>query len=295
MNAALKTLCGYLRKGGVVSLGILVLLLRYKKLREKYDDRNYPYLYEKIISFCSNISRYFGERAGLSVPYTFPDYSLIEAQSATPDASEIIEKCDLIVDNKLTMEFGYRIDRTTDDFWRKDPLNGNIYPSSMDRSIFKQKLPKHDGDIRLLWEINRLQFLVLLSQGYILTGNQTYIDTAIDIVESWVDQNQYTKGVNWLDAQEVGIRMVSILVSRSILMSSGVVDHRLDKWDTIIKQHAEFVFRHLSIGRVTHNHFMTELTSLFVFSAMITDYRHNYLWLYLSRYLLRREIKKTVE
>ena len=285
----------YIKDNGLNNFIILISLLLFKKINNYYQGRPFPYLLKIVIFLLARLTESYKKLRGKEKVFSLPGMSSDDLNELDDNYKiEVVRHCDLLLANKLTPGFEYEIDLTMKDFWRLDPLTKVVYPLSVDHSFFSSNLGQHKGDVRLLWEINRMQFLVLLAQGYVLTENKAYSEKVYEIVETWVEQNPTDKGVNWLDAQDVGIRMVSMLLCRSILQENGVIDSRLDDWDSLIKEHAYFVFRHVSISRVTHNHLMTELVSLFVFSAMVKDNQYKYLLLYLSRFLLRREIRNQI-
>lgn len=281
----------YVKRNGLVSLLVFLLLRFYKSMAGRYGTKAVPTWAGLLVKTAAVGARTKAGVAQLKIAYLWPVYRLSLTRMPLKEKQQIIAVCDRILVNRFYMEFGYHVNFEDTELWHRDPITRSIHRVEGARTGVREYLLMHHGDIRLLWEVNRLQFVLLLAQGYALSGDRRYAEKAVAIVESWVAHNAHGFGPNWLDAQEVGIRTASLLISRGILEANGFGDHQLARWDQVVVQGAEFVLSNLSIARERHNHFMTELVSLFLFSVWSPGYRYRFLVLYLSRYLLRREIQ----
>ena len=71
------------------------------------------------------------------------------------------------------------------------------------------------GDIKKVWELNRLQFLNPLVLGYLSTCDRTLINKIrgylIEVLNEWFDQNPYAQSVAWACSQETSIRNFNLL------------------------------------------------------------------------------------
>ena len=75
------------------------------------------------------------------------------------------------------------------------------------------------GDIKYIWELNRMQFSLILSKAYFISENEKYARKTVEFIESWINQNTYLKGINWMEGIEAAIRMYSwIFVNHWIRM-----------------------------------------------------------------------------
>src|SRR5690554_905151 len=72
-------------------------------------------------------------------------------------------------------------------------------------------------DVKNIWEINRLQFLVPLA----LNKNYKLID---DILFSWEENNKYNYGINYYSNLEVAIRALSIYLTFELTVGKIAFD-----------------------------------------------------------------------
>jgi hypothetical protein len=97
--------------------------------------------------------------------------------------------------------------------WTLDPVTGGHWPGA-DRFCFS--IPyRHErvlGDVKYVWELNRLQQLQPLGAAALLTGEDRYVLAAERIVTSWHKHNPPFRGLGWASGIEVALRAISILV-----------------------------------------------------------------------------------
>lgn len=66
-----------------------------------------------------------------------------------------------------------------------------------------------DWDIKITWELNRQQHLLILGKAYFITNDEKYSKEICDQIEQWIEQNPYLLGINWVEGIEAAIRMYS--------------------------------------------------------------------------------------
>ena len=71
-------------------------------------------------------------------------------------------------------------------------------------------------DIKLLWEPARFGWVFPLVRAYVLTGDVRYADAIWDLVDSWRESNPPNSGPHWSSAQEVAIRMLTIVFALQV-------------------------------------------------------------------------------
>jgi hypothetical protein len=100
------------------------------------------------------------------------------------------------------------------ELWRMDPVTGKSW-AGPETYTFDVDF-RHNGslgDIKYVWEINRLQMLPPLAAHLALTGDDrclTAVETAID---SWHAANPPFRGVSWASGIEVALRAISLLIT----------------------------------------------------------------------------------
>ena len=67
------------------------------------------------------------------------------------------------------------------------------------------------GDKKITWELNRHQFFQQLGRAYWRTGDESYAESYVAYVTSWMDANPPKLGINWASSLEVSFRVISWL------------------------------------------------------------------------------------
>jgi Heparinase II/III-like protein/Heparinase II/III N-terminus len=100
------------------------------------------------------------------------------------------------------------VDLGKDIRWRRDPVNGIETDA-----VYFRRIPYLDsrkaGDHKLIWEISRCQFLVVLAQDFAVNGNHDSLQSLQEYLESWLGANPFQRGMNWTSALEVAFRALS--------------------------------------------------------------------------------------
>jgi len=63
------------------------------------------------------------------------------------------------------------------------------------------------SDVKVPWELSRLQWLVPVGQAYMLTNEAKYAEFVRDMLTDWIESNPYGRGVNWAVAMEPAMRV----------------------------------------------------------------------------------------
>ncbi|MBO6791586.1 MAG: heparinase II/III-family protein [Dinoroseobacter sp.] len=106
--------------------------------------------------------------------------------------------------------------------WVLDPVSDRSWPCA-DLYCFDISY-RHErdlGDIKYVWEINRLQFLQPLAARAFLAQDKAAIDAIERALESWFRANPPFRGLGWNSGIEVALRAISLLIV------SGLVANQL--------------------------------------------------------------------
>jgi hypothetical protein len=147
-----------------------------------------------------------------------------------------------------------------DGVWHRDPVSGDLWPGS---GTFAFQVPyRHErrrGDVKFVWELNRLQLLQVLAAAG-ASGS------AAEILESWMQANPPFEGINWTSGIEAASRVASLLVLLSL--ASPEVRHHLDvPARRFLAAHAYWIARYPSLHSSANNHRVAELASLLLASV----------------------------
>ena len=110
------------------------------------------------------------------------------------------------------------------------------------------------GDVRINWELNRLQFLPAM-----VIRNESL---AKKIIADWLEKNPYVHGPCYISAMEVALRWISIY--RAICLMKEPLDKSLIKsLSGLAVASGEYIKIHLSTHSSAGNHLIVEAVGLF--------------------------------
>jgi len=148
--------------------------------------------------------------------------------------------------------------------WFINPESGHAFPNDRHWSSLDDF---SNGDIKLVWEASRFQWLVLASQGYASTKDDAYINLINCWLDDWSKNNPTNQGVNWKCGQEASFRVINLLVSSYIL---GEYTNPKSSLVQIVKEHCRRISKtlHYAIAQ-DNNHGTSEVSALFIAGAWI--------------------------
>ncbi|MGN6180602.1 MAG: alginate lyase family protein [Mucilaginibacter sp.] len=177
-----------------------------------------------------------------------------------------------------------------------DTSTGRSFPIIYAKSI-NMRTDEY-GNAKLVWEVNRLQFLLPIVIEYSNTLNKNLLYKFITVMESWKQQNPYLKGINWYSNIEVNIRLINWYWCWVILDNIDELraDMRYqafksDVWIPLIYQHCYYSYKNPSLYSSANNHLTSEYAGLFVASS-IWKFPQSDKWLNYAKAGLEREIVK---
>jgi hypothetical protein len=183
--------------------------------------------------------------------------------------------------------------------WNVDPKTGIEAPLGFGVGL-DYRDPARVGDIKYLWEINRHLELVTLAQAWHLTADARYARGARTLVDSWLEQCPYPRGVNWCASLEHAIRLVNWAFAWQLLGGDGAAVFADEegqgrdngfrrRWLESIYRHCHFIARHFSRHSSANNHLLGEATGLFIASLTWPLWPESARWRDRARAELARE------
>ncbi|MCX5873093.1 MAG: hypothetical protein NTY51_07650, partial [Deltaproteobacteria bacterium] len=134
-------------------------------------------------------------------------------------------------------------------------------------------------DIKWLWELERLQFLLWLGAAWKLTGDDKFSSLAREILDTWFNRLKYPYGVEWSSNLEVGLRLLSISRCHIMCMDSPSWDAQfvsnLVSWEYL---HAVHLREELTLHHTLGNHQLGEAGSLLWFAMVNPGLRESDVW-----------------
>ncbi len=178
--------------------------------------------------------------------------------------------------------------------WQLDPVSGRESPaihwSRIDPLAYERV-----GDSKVVWELNRHQWLLDLGQAYLLSGDERYAQRFVSLLSQWMARNPPGVGINWSSALEAAIRLIAWcwalrLFRQSRSLTPGFFLVMLG-W---LQHHGQFVARNLSQYFSPNTHLTVEALSLFYLGVLLPELRGARQWRSLGRRILLAELDKQV-
>jgi hypothetical protein len=155
------------------------------------------------------------------------------------------------------LSFGDPID------WHFDPVSGRRAPS-LHWTRIRPLDVEQVGDSKVIWELNRHQWLVRVAQAYHLTGRPAYARACARYLTAWLDANPPGVGVNWTSSLELAYRLIAWCWTLMLLRRCGGLGSALwARTADSIHEHASRIERHLSYYFAPNTHLTGEALGLF--------------------------------
>ncbi|HVH30691.1 MAG TPA: alginate lyase family protein [bacterium] len=188
-----------------------------------------------------------------------------------PESTKIISSADEICQGRFDLlgcsglAFGDPVD------WHLDPHSGHRAPP-----VHWSRLDPLDselvGDSKVVWELNRHQWLLGLGQAYQFTGDERYAAAFARYVREWMLVNPVGIGINWVSSLEVALRLISWCWALVLFEGSQALSDELREMMVAgIADHARRVERYLSYEFSPNTHLTGEALGLFYAGVLFPD------------------------
>jgi hypothetical protein len=213
-------------------------------------------LFSEPIHVCEMVGLHFGFEFSTHFPGSVRERIILKADQVLAGQFEFFGKI-------FTLDAVQR--------WHMDPFSRKDWPLVyfLDIDYRKADAP---GDPKIIWEINRHQYLVLAALAHSWTGRTEYRDFVVSEILGWIRANPPLRGINWVSSMEVGIRLLSWVAALSVLGRDRIGN---DAQETIARGmyvQTRFIFMNLSRHSSANNHLIGELTGALA-AALFLDCR----------------------
>jgi len=163
-----------------------------------------------------------------------------------------------------------------------DLLNYSFIDNSKEKKRFYLALPKNK-DIKIIWEINRLQFLPQMAISFLKTKDHELLKKIENIIKEWNAKNPYDIGINWYSNLEVAIRSISLLLTY-ILLYDYIKSKEIEE---LLYKHGFHVYKDIGYTQhcIPNNHLIGEATSLYLLGNIINT-KQSKKWISKSKKIL---------
>ena len=179
--------------------------------------------------------------------------------------------------------------------WHRDYKTHDRWPVKYFRTIdyVNRNRP---SDVKTVWELSRLQWLLPCGQAYVLTGDERYAEAARAVLQGWIDANPYCCGVNWGVDMEPALRVVSWAWLMHALGASAAWRDQVFRAQLLrsLFLHALFVERYMERSDIRGNHFTAAAMALTVAGSIFGAGADAVRWLTTGLDDVEREIRLQV-
>jgi len=175
--------------------------------------------------------------------------------------------------------------------WHLDPSSGRSWPVD----VFGPDIGyRHDGtygDVKLVWELNRLQYLQPIAALAHATGEAGPADLIRRHIADWIERNPPFLGINWSSGIELSLRAVSLTFAASLVDLGDRLNGELGK---SLAAHGYFLARYPSRYSSANNHAVAEALGLIAIGTALPRLPHAAEWARQGRTILERESHRQI-
>ncbi len=176
--------------------------------------------------------------------------------------------------------------------WHRDPVSARSAPLH-----HWSRIPYLDaavvGDHKVIWELNRHQYLVTLAQAWLLSGDERFAHAIAAHLESWMDGNPPKRGINWASSLEVGFRAISWIWVLA-LAGDALPPALVQRCAGMLHVHARHLESHLSTWFSPNTHLTGEALALVYLGRALPVFRRSERWLATGLRILEDEVWRQV-
>jgi|HubBroStandDraft_3_1064219.scaffolds.fasta_scaffold07464_2 hypothetical protein len=233
--------------------------------------------------------------AGSAVERRFTAVLPSNVSALVPETAKdaLIADADKILKGEWEMLGVLRTDLDAPD-WSYDPVTGRRSDLGQYAFSVNQRDEEQVGNIKQVWEVNRLQHLTLLAAAWYLTGTDDYARRVDSQLRSWWRENPFLSGVNWTSGIELGIRLINFAWIRRLLDSWPGTRDLFEGNDLAVRQlrwHQEYLAAFESRGSSANNHLIAEVAGLLAGSCAFPWFKESSQWRSHASAVLARSLR----
>jgi len=145
-------------------------------------------------------------------------------------------------------------------------------------------------DIKFIWEPNRFAFVYTLVRAYIATHNEKYSEAFWALIEDWANHNPPNTGPNWMDGQEIALRLMAWTFGYFQFSNSpSSTPDRKSKFILLLAAQTERIYKNIGYAISTRsNHTISEAFGLWMVGLLFPELKYAEKYLTLGRNLLEQ-------
>lgn len=146
--------------------------------------------------------------------------------------------------------------------WFQNPFDDSILNNPKKHWTDLSDFDLNTGDIKIIWELSRFDWLTDLARAYKVDGNEKFLQTINKWLENWSFENPKNQGPNWKCGQEVAIRVMKLITASQLLAQDKTSSHALQQF---VYEHVERIAGNINYAMVQdNNHGTSEAAGLYI-------------------------------
>ncbi len=248
------------------------IIARIKKSPTTIHIKGYRYLKKKILS-----KRQFKEPDITGI--TLNDTHLFN-EDVSPEAKH---EADLILRGEYDL-LG-KIYTILEINWHKD-FNSE---KEWEKKYWTEIEYDNEGDKKIPWELNKCQHFVTLGLAYRQTKDKKYFEEYKKQFISWIKENPYPLGINWVTPMECAIRSVNWIEAYHLFKD----EYNDEPRNILIKQlyiHGKHIRENMEWSPIKENHYLSDCMGLFFIGNSLKNCKEAEQWKTFAQKELEKEI-----
>ncbi len=146
-------------------------------------------------------------------------------------------------------------------------------------------------DIKFIWEPNRFAFIYTLVRAYAASQNEEYPEAFWTLIEDWAKHNPPNTGPNWMDGQEIALRLMAWTFGfYQFSNSPSSTPQRIENFKLYVAAQAERIYKNIGYAISTRsNHTISEAFGLWMVGLLFPELKHADKYLSLGKRILEQE------
>jgi Heparinase II/III-like protein/Heparinase II/III N-terminus len=179
--------------------------------------------------------------------------------------------------------------------WSRDFKSGVEWPMD-EHGRFDYNDFDNPSDVKIPWELSRLQWLIPAGQGFLINGDERLARGVRDILDEWIDGNPYGASINWSVAMEAAMRAFTWtwffhVFSRSEAWKDAGFRSRFLR---TLYLHGRFINRNIEWSDVNGNHYAADAAGLVFVGLFFGNAGQARKWALHGWRILTRELPRQV-
>ncbi|KPA10138.1 heparinase II/III [Candidatus Magnetomorum sp. HK-1] len=157
--------------------------------------------------------------------------------------------------------------------WFFNPFSNKTYQKPTSHWSSPDIANETTGDIKIIWEMSRMDWALILTKSHILSGNKDDLYLLNNWINDWLKKNPPQTGPNWMCGQETAIRLIQIILCGHILNQQKPLPMFIE----FVKSHCERIelTQHYAKAQ-NNNHATSEAAGLFIGGLWLNFYASDY-------------------